>query len=94
MDVPSGELKPLIRRLAGVLGMSRAEISRQLREHAANPYDLVVIKEDVGRRVLSYILERKSSFPGVEVQKNYLRDYPGGELAAQLLGYTGEISGG
>ena len=92
MDVPASELKPLIGRLATVLGVSRAEIRRQLREHAANPYDLVVIKEDVSRRVFSHILERKSSFPGVEVQKNYLRDYPGGELAAQLLGYTGEIS--
>jgi len=93
MDVPASELKPLIRRLAGVLGMSPAEIRRRLREHAANPYELVVVKEDVGRRVFSYILERTSSFPGVEVRKNYLRDYPDGELAAQLLGYTGEISG-
>jgi penicillin-binding protein 2 len=92
MDVPPGELDPLIRRLARVLRVPRREIRRQLREHASNPYDLVVIKEDVGRRVFSYILERKSSFPGVEVQKNYLRDYPGGTLAAQLLGYTGEIS--
>ncbi len=92
MDVPAGELSPLIRRLARVLHVTQAEIRRQLREHAANPYDLVVIKEDVSRRVFSYILERQPSFPGVEVQKNYLRDYPGGDLAAQLLGYTGEIS--
>jgi len=92
MDVPPGELRPLIRRLARVLHVTQAEIRRQLREHAANPYDLVVIKEDVSRRVFSYILERQATFPGVEVQKNYLRDYPGGDLAAQLLGYTGEIS--
>lgn len=92
MDVPPGELKPLIRRLALVLHTPPADIRRQLRQHAANPYDLVVVKEDVSRREFSYILERKASFPGVEVQKNYLRDYPDGDLAAQLLGYTGEIS--
>jgi penicillin-binding protein 2 len=93
MDVPPGQLKPLVRRLSRVLDLTPAEIRRQLREHAGNPYDLVVIKEDVSRRVFSYILERQASFPGVEVQKNYLRDYPDGDLAAQLLGYTGEISG-
>jgi penicillin-binding protein 2 len=92
MDVPQGGRKSLTGRLARVLHMPAADIRRQLREHAANPYDLVVVKQDVSRREFSYVLEHKASFPGVEVQKNYLRDYPEGDLAAQLLGYTGEIS--
>jgi penicillin-binding protein 2 len=54
--------------------------------------DLLVVKEDVTRKVLSYILEHVQSFPGVEIQKSYLRDYPNGELAAHLLGNLGEVS--
>ena len=54
--------------------------------------DLLVVKEDVSRKVLSYILEHAQSFPGVEIQKNYLRDYPHGELAAHLLGNLGEVT--
>jgi penicillin-binding protein 2 len=54
--------------------------------------DLVVVKEDVSRAVYSYILEHAESFPGVEVQKDYLRDYPHGDLAAHLLGNLGEVS--
>lgn len=53
--------------------------------------DLIVVKEDVSRRVMSYLLEHTASFPGVEIQNNYLRGYPLGSLAAHLLGNVGEI---
>jgi penicillin-binding protein 2 len=53
--------------------------------------DLIVVKEDVSRTVMSYLLEHTASFPGVEIQKNYLRAYPHGSLAAHLLGNVGEI---
>jgi len=55
-------------------------------------YDLIVVKEDVSRAAMSYILEHIASFPGVEIRKNYLRSYPHGSLAAHLLGNMGEIS--
>jgi len=54
--------------------------------------DLIVIKEDASRKVVSYLLEHRLSFPGVEIQKDYLRDYPQGDLAAQLFGNMGEIT--
>jgi penicillin-binding protein 2 len=54
--------------------------------------DLVVVKEDVSRKIFSYILEHAQSFPGVEIQNNYLRDYPHGDLAAHLLGNLGEVT--
>ncbi|HEY5471949.1 MAG TPA: hypothetical protein VIK32_02035, partial [Candidatus Limnocylindrales bacterium] len=38
--------------------------------------DLIVVKEDVSRKVYSYLLEHRLSYPGVEIQPNYLRDYP------------------
>jgi penicillin-binding protein 2 len=55
-------------------------------------YDLIVVKEDVSRKAMSYILEHTASFPGVEIQKNYLRAYPHGSMAAHLLGNMGEIN--
>lgn len=54
--------------------------------------DLVVVKEDAKRKVVSYLLEHRLSFPGVEIPKSYLRDYPRGDLAAQLLGNLGEVN--
>jgi len=58
----------------------------------AASYDLIVVKEDVSRTAMSYILEHIASFPGVEIRKNYLRAYPHGSLAAHLLGNMGEIT--
>ena len=54
--------------------------------------DLIVVKEDVSFTVYSHILEHQASFPGVEIQKDYLRDYPQGDLAAQVLGNVGQIT--
>jgi penicillin-binding protein 2 len=54
--------------------------------------DLVVVKQDVGMKVVSYILERIQSFPGVETPSEYLRSYPQGDMAAQLLGHLGGVS--
>lgn len=54
--------------------------------------DLVVVKEDVSKRKVSYIKEHALSFPGVEIRENYLRAYPQGTMAAQLLGHLADIS--
>ncbi len=54
--------------------------------------DLVVIKQDVSDRVRSYLLEHIQAFPGVEIQRSYLRSYPRGDIAAQVLGHLGEVS--
>ena len=56
------------------------------------PYSDVRVETDVPRSVLAYVRERPEQFPGVKVEQTYLRDYPHGTLAAQILGYVGEIS--
>ena len=54
--------------------------------------DLIVVKEDADIKVVSYLLEHRLSYPGVEIQSNYLRDYPDGDMAAQALGHVQDIS--
>ena len=44
------------------------------------------------RRSSTTCASTPSYFPGVVVEKRYLRDYPHGELAAQLFGTVSEIS--
>lgn len=104
MDVPAGELGATVERLAGLLKMRKTSIRKKLEtqtgltiaqlDEKGSPggIDLVIIKADVNREVVSYLLEHKQSFLGVEIRKTYLRDYPQGVLAAHLLGNTGEIS--
>jgi penicillin-binding protein 2 len=54
--------------------------------------DLIPLKEDVSKQVRTYVEEHAPSYPGIEVQDEYLRSYPQGNLAAHVLGYVGPIS--
>jgi penicillin-binding protein 2 len=91
--IPTAELRARYRRLARVLDTNATAIHRQVvRSLVVVPYSSVRVKTDVPESVLSYISERPEDFPGVKVEQTYLRDYPQGTLAAQLLGTVGEIS--
>src|ERR671914_512559 len=65
---------------------------RSLSSVLNDPLSPVTIKESVSQDEVSYILERRSDFPGVFIDDTPLRDYKMGRLAAQLLGYVGEVS--
>ncbi len=56
------------------------------------PYSFVQIKAPVSEDVHFYLAERQSEFPGVVVQQVFIRQYPRGDLAAQLFGTVGPIS--
>ncbi|HET9103203.1 MAG TPA: penicillin-binding protein 2 [Solirubrobacteraceae bacterium] len=102
------EQRALYRRLALVLSFSTrrercvvpgvgtrrlaripCDVAKQL---AILPYANVTLKTDVPRQVQYYLAERQTSFPGVVVQKIYVRNYPLGGLAAQLFGTVGPIN--
>jgi penicillin-binding protein 2 len=93
--VPSDEvdLRRLYRRLGNVIDVRPKVIHERVIEGVAElPYSNVTIRTAVNRTAFNFIRERKEEFPGVEVEKQYLRDYPHEELAAQLFGTTREIS--
>jgi penicillin-binding protein 2 len=94
MDVPAGQMPALVQSLASVLKVPATKIQGLLNQQKliGLPYDAVTVKEDVKTKVVSYLLEHDQAFPGVEIQKSYLRAYPQGDLAAQILGNVGEIS--
>src|SRR4051794_8713000 len=93
--IPSGQpaLRGLYVRLGTVIRMRPRAIHREVVEGIAEaPYSNVTIKTDVGKDAFSYLIEHREEFPGVVVEKRYLRDYPYRELGAQLFGTLREIS--
>jgi penicillin-binding protein 2 len=83
----------LYRRLGAVLGISAAHIEALvIRGRTAVPYAPVTIKTDAGRGPLTLLGERKNEFPGVVQQPVSIRAYPHGEMAAQVLGYVGQLT--
>lgn len=91
--IPTAELRERFERLGGVLRMRPKTIQqRAIEQLAVVPYSAVTVRSDVPRPVINYLKERKETFPGVDVDPVYLRAYPQDTLAAQMLGYVGEIS--
>jgi penicillin-binding protein 2 len=91
--VRDAELRARYERLGSVLSTSPNTIHRQVvRSLVLVPYSSARVKTDVPRSVLAYIRERPEQFPGVKVEQTYLRNYPHGSLAAQVLGSVGQIN--
>jgi penicillin-binding protein 2 len=79
--------------LGRVLGMSPRRIEALVgKGYAEAHYAPVTIKTDAGPAALTILSERQSEFPGVVQQPVWIRTYPEGEMAAQVLGYVGEVN--
>ncbi|HET7418081.1 MAG TPA: penicillin-binding protein 2 [Solirubrobacterales bacterium] len=52
----------------------------------------VTLRRDVGYDLIAYLEENQADFPGVSVQRVFVRHYPDGSRAAHVLGSVGEIS--
>jgi penicillin-binding protein 2 len=93
---PAGHERILLyRKLGRLLGMSGPHVQALvIKGRTAVPYAPVTIKTDAGRGALTVLAERQSEFPGVTQQPVSIRAYPYGAMAAQVLGYVGQVSEG
>ncbi len=66
----------------------RGTMRRELRLDPSAP---VTLRRDVGFHLVYYLQENAERFPGVQVQRVFVRRYPQGDLAAHLFGNVGEI---
>lgn len=82
----------VIPRLARVLGVPEADIRARLEKATNDPYVTAMIKEDVPEATVAYLKEHSLEFPGVQIEKAYLRAYPRRKFATHVLGYVSEIS--
>ena len=79
-------------RLADLTHSSPLRLRRLIHhEQKLAPGAPVTLRRDVGNYLIYYLQENQQHFPGVEVQRVFVRDYPNGALAAHILGYVGEV---
>src|SRR3954452_17294177 len=93
-DLPSdrGDRRAELHRLGNLLGISPGAIRHRVRETPQYAGYPVVLRQGVDRRLLFYLLENQDRFPGVSVERTYVRDYKDGSLAAHLLGIVGQVT--
>jgi penicillin-binding protein 2 len=79
-------------RLGELVQMSLRKVRRTIKEGeevaAGAP---VTLRQDVGYDLVAYVEENQREFPGVSVQRVFVRHYPDGSLAAHVLGNVGEV---
>jgi len=80
------------KRLAKALGMTVEEVEKKITRVSKNPsFYPVLLKADVSKDVIAAIETSQETLKGVDIEVNVQRRYPQGEVAAQLLGYIGEV---
>jgi penicillin-binding protein 2 len=80
-------------RIGALVQMNLRQVRRKIKEEeevaAGAP---VTLRQDVDFNLIAYIEENQPDFPGVAVQRVFVRHYPHGTLAAHVLGSVGEVS--
>lgn len=93
LPAEEAERRAELSRLAELSGMTLRRVRRTMREELEEaPAAPVTLRRDVGRYLVYYLQENQDRFPGVEVRRVFVRDYPRETLAAHLFGNVGEIS--
>lgn len=91
----------VLTRLASLLQTPVSELSKEITPcspkvpapcSTGEPFAPVTVSKDAPTNVVLAISEHRESFPGVSVRTATVPVYPGGSLAAHLLGYTGQIT--
>jgi len=90
---PQGARDEVLARLAEVSGMTVEGIEKQIRQQTKeSPASPVTLRRDVPYDLVYYLRENQGKFPGVSVDRVYVRSYPQGTLAAHLFGYVREVN--
>ncbi len=92
LPAKAAERRVELTRVGNVAGLSLRRIRRDMREQlkvsASAP---VTLQRDVDYDLVYYLQEHQANFPGVAVQRVFVRRYPHGTLGAHLFGNVGEI---
>jgi penicillin-binding protein 2 len=93
--LPAGEArrKAELSHLADLTHSTLRHVRRTMhKELKLAPAAPVTLRRNVGDYLVYYLQENQDRFPGVEVQRVFVRAYPHGTLAAHILGNVGEIT--
>jgi penicillin-binding protein 2 len=84
--------EPTIKHLANLTGISAQTITDKLEQEGYNSPNLVRVSTAISPKLVTILSEHSLELTGVKVEPEAVRYYPNGDMAAHLLGYTGELT--
>lgn len=81
-----------LKRLSQILNIPEESIKKRLEQAGYHSPFLVRIARGISPAQVTALAEHSSELEGVQVDAEAVRYYPNGDLAAHVLGYTGEMS--
>ncbi|AFY73254.1 penicillin-binding protein 2 [Synechococcus sp. PCC 7502] len=81
-----------IAKLSEIIKIPASEITRKLEQEGYNSPNKVRISAAISPKLAIELGERFNELKGVEVDPEPVRYYPNGDVAAHVLGYTGELT--
>lgn len=79
-------------RLSKLLGLNLTDIERKVTQYQGRYFEPIPIVRDIPPDKYTAIVEDAPNLPGVFIQPEPIRYYPGNDEAAHVLGYVGEIT--
>jgi penicillin-binding protein 2 len=83
----------IVQTLADLLSIPAQQIKEKVEKAGVNSPSLVRVARGISFSQIVALQEHRSDLFGVEIDNEATRVYPNGELAAQAMGYIGEITG-
>lgn len=92
--LPHGaQREQLIHRIGKVANLSPKRIHKEIhQQQRVSPHTPVTLRQDISYNVVYYLQENQNRFPGVTVERVFIRHYRLGTLAAHLFGNVGQIT--
>jgi len=89
---PKEKWQITINRLAELMDVSAQTITDKLEQEGYNSPNLVRVSTAISPKLVTLLSEHNNELPGVKVEPEAVRYYPNGDVAAHVLGYTGELT--
>ena len=92
--VPDAIEREKLEELAGVLNADEEAVLKRYDAAMAtgDKYGPMLVEENADREDVMYVSERTEEYKGLLVNDDYIRNYPKGELAAHVMGFTGAVT--
>jgi penicillin-binding protein 2 len=90
--LPRSEWPSVIQRLSDILNVPPERLQQRLEQAGYESIESITIARGISPAQATAIAEFGDELPGVRLEAEAVRNYPNGDLAAHVLGYTGEIT--